>query len=209
MTVAWPKGHRSQWHDLVDQIRRPDLIDLFDAELPPEVQTDKELVKILPCQYCKRPLVVTTFYVLAWAKCSPCKGETGPREAGSVDVVQAGRTPPHLAADLSKLLLNPHFAFARCPVHPDDEEHEMELKSVNHNEHYGPGEWVIDKKGHREWRQTGPGETVMHQCLRCRAIVTYSNTAQTQFRRVNEIGSGKHANGWDASLGSREEEPVA
>lgn len=167
----------------------------FDFTLEPEVQTDKKLVKLLPCQFCRRPLVVTTFYVLAWAKCSECTGKkTGPRQRGSVEVVQAGgRTEPALAADLTKTLINQHFAFARCPTHPDDDEHVMELKFVNHNEHYGPHEYrLVDNR--LVPVQVAPGETVMHQCLKCKAVVTYSTTAVTQFSRINEVGSGKHTN---------------
>lgn len=209
----WPKGHRSQAAQLV-QLVKQDLRfrETFNIELEAEVQTDKELVKVLPCQYCRRPLVVTTFYVLAWAKCSPCKGtSSGPRKPGSVDVVQAGgRTEPRLAADLTKTLINPSFAIATCPVHPDDEEHVMELKTVHHNERYGPHAWkMID--GRLTLVQVATGETVMHQCTVCNAVVSYSSTAVTQFNRINEVKSGKNANRWADSLGSRDETnwPVA
>lgn len=212
-TPDWPKGHRSQAAQLVQQIKQ-DLRfqEAFDVGLEAEVQTDKELVKVLPCQYCRRPLVVTTFYVLAWAKCSACKGtSSGPRKPGSVEVVQAGgRTEPRLAADLTKTLLNPTMAVARCPVHPDDESHVMELKTVHHNERYGPHAWKL-VNGKMTLVQIAPGETVMHQCLSCNAVVSYSTTAVTQFARVNEVKPGKNANRWADELGSREDTswPVA
>lgn len=205
MATTWPKGHLSQWRQLIDQCR---MDDRFDITLEPEVQTDKELVKIGACQYCKRPLVVTTFYVDAWMKCGPCKGENTTREPGSVETVQAGRTEPRLAADLVKVLINPQFANALCPVHPDDEAHAMELKSVNTSERYGPHEWrMVD--GRLTPVQVASGETVMHQCLKCMAVVTYSTTAVTQFRRVNEVGSGKNPNRWADDLGARDDNLTA
>lgn len=207
MPPAFPKGHRTQWRELV---RSAIEMELVDSKLEPEMQTDKELVKILPCQFCQRALVVTTFYVLAWAKCGPCKGEApSTREPGSVGVVQAGRTEPRLAQDLTKVLLNPTLAVALCPMHPNDPDHEMELKSVHHNERYGPHEWrMVDKR--LELVQIGPGETVIHQCLKCNAVVTYTTTAVTQFKRVNEVkDDDKHVNGWLRFLGAREEAPDA
>lgn len=199
-----PKGELAGWQDLFSTSRHvPVLQDIFNFSLEPEVQTDKRLIKIMPCQFCRRPLIVTTFYVAAWAKCSLCRGEeSGTRGKGTVKVVQAGRTEPALAADLTKLLINPHFAQAICPVHPDDEEHSMELKSVNHNDNYGPG--FFNAKG--AWIQTSPGETVMHQCRKCKAVVTYSTTAMYDFRRINEAGNGKNSNVWATILGTREED---
>lgn len=206
MAVEWPKGHLSQWQQMTAELKGQDW-DEFDSSLEPEVQTDKDLIKILPCQFCKRPLVVTTFYVLAWAKCWKCKGESdGSREPGSVDVVQAGRTEPRLAKDLNKVLINRGFSLAICPVHPGDEAHEMELKSVNHSDQYGPHEWrKVD--GRMVPVQVAQGETALHQCKRCNAVVTYTTTAVTQFRRVNEVGehSTKNANGWGRILGTRDE----
>lgn len=203
MSVTFPKGHLTQAQELVNQCRDRDD---FDVSLRYEVQTDKELVKIVPCQHCKRPLVVTTFYVLAWAKCNACRGEDGSARAkGSVEVVQAGRTNPALAKDLTKVLINPTFANARCPVRPDDDEHEMELKSVNHNDRYGPTRpQLID--GKLVMVQFAPGETVMHQCNKCLAVVTYTTTAVSKFRRCNEPGVGKNANGWAEDLGVRDDD---
>lgn len=205
--MAWPKGRRDQWESLVAQCKG---MDEFDTNKRAELQTDKELVKVLPCQFCRRPLVVTTFYVLAWAKCGPCKGVSSDvREKGSVGQPQAGRTEPSLAADLTKVLLNPQFANAICPVRSDDPDHVMELKSVHHNDVYGPSEqrWIENKL---IWVQTGPGETVMHQCLKCKAVVTYSTTAQVQFRRCNEPGpvNSKNSMGWARALGVRDEASV-
>ena len=201
---AFPKGHRTQAAQLIETLRHSGRED-FDLSLAPEMQTDKELVKVVPCQFCRRPLIVTTFYVLAWAKCGPCKGESGAdREPGSVDVVQAGRTEPRLAKDLTKVLINPGFANALCPAHPDDPEHEMELKSVHFNERYGPSEWrIVD--GKLTPVQIAPGETAIHQCVKCLAVVTYTTTAVTAFRRINEpVTDGKNANGWAKTLGARD-----
>lgn len=203
-TDALPKGELAGWRDLFDRSRHnPNFMDLFDWSLEPEVQTDKRLIKIMPCQFCKRPLIVTTFYVAAWAKCSLCRGEeSGTRGKGTVEVVQAGRTDPSLAADLTKTLINHSFSRALCPVHPEDEDHVMELKSVNHNDNYGPGHF--DAKG--AWHQDAPGETVMHQCTKCNAVVTYTTTAMAQFRRINEARPGKNSNVWATFLGTRDEE---
>lgn len=198
---AWPKGHHSQWED-VFATARARMDERFDFDLEPEVQTDKDRIKLLPCQYCKRTLVVTTFYVLAWAKCGVCTGvHKGPRENGSVEVVQAGRTPPRLAVDLTKCLINPQFAEAWCPM---DAGHEMELKTLHHSVAYGPHEdRVID--GRLTPVQIAPGETVMHQCKDCNAVVTYSTTAVTQFRRINEVLEGKNANVSAIQLGTHDD----
>lgn len=176
--------------------------DAYDWDLEREVQTSKSPVKLVPCRECRRPLVVSTFYVPANARCTLCKGESGAGRA-TVGTPQPGRTDPAQAVDLTKTLINPHFAMAICPVHPDDPEHEMELKSVTHNDNYGPSEHM----GKGEYRQIAPGETAMHQCTKCKAVVTYTTTAQTQFRRINEpkLVTGVGANQWSAWLGAREE----
>lgn len=169
----------------------------------------KTPLKMVPCTICRRPMVVNTFYVLAWAKCheSGCSGES--KERGSVGVAQAGRTEPELAANLVETLINHHFQFARCPVHPDDEAHEMELKSVSHNPRYGPGEWRDDGKHGRVYVQIASGETVMHQCRQCKATVSYSTTPQSQYRRINEpkLDLTLGANAWGGLLGTRIEDP--
>lgn len=199
--AEWPKGHRTQWRELVELTNGDERF----SKLDPELQTDKELVKVIPCPVCRRPLIVTTFYVMAWAMCSVCKGDSDQiREPGSVEVVQIGRTDPKLAADLTKLLINPSFASAICPVHPA-EGHEMELKSVHWNDNYGPWEYrLID--GKLVPAQIAPGETVVHQCLQCRAVVTYTTTEVTQLRRRNEPdGQSIKKSGWRLILGAREE----
>lgn len=200
----WPKGHLSQWQVVLSTARQQG-DDRFDFNLEPQVETDKELIKIVPCNGCQRPLIVTTFYVLAWAKCYACKGESGGREAGSVGQPQAGRTDPRLAQDLTKVLINPNFANALCPVHPDDPDHEMELKAVSWSNHYGPNVWkLVDNKMVRV--QIAPGETAFLQCLKCNATITFSTTAVTQFRRQNEVSvDDKHANGWVRTLGARDD----
>lgn len=161
----------------------------FNDDLEVEVQTDKEATKEVPCLGCGRRLVVNTFYAPAKARCSDCRD--GNHRVTSAPV--AGKTDPSRVTDLTKVLVNPGFGRAICPVHPDDPEHVMELKHVSHAEHYGPSPRV-------------PGETVMHQCLKCRATVCFSSTAQTQFRRQNEPdeSGSKHSNGWAEILGVRE-----
>lgn len=200
----FPKGQLAYWEDLIPQCRGRDD---FDTSLEAEVQTDKNLIKIVPCQFCKRPLVVTTFYVLAWAKCSPCAGASnGKREKGSVGQAQAGRTRPEHAMDLVKVLINPTFARALCPVHPDDADHVMELKSVSHSKNHGPT--VLQFVGGKPtYVQVAPGETAMLQCLKCNATVTYSTAVTVQFRRCNEPdpNGSKHSMGMAAWLGIREE----
>lgn len=197
-----PRGQLEYWKDLIPLCRDRDD---FDATLEPEVQTDKHLVKAVPCQQCKRILIVTTFYVLAWAKCSRCGGEaSGKREKGSVGQPQAGRTRPEHAMDLEKVLLNPTFARVLCPVHPDDEAHVMELKSVSHSKRHGPT--VVQFVGGKPTIvQVAPGETVMHQCTKCNATVSYSTAVTVQFRRCNEPDpdSNKHSMGMAGWLGIR------
>lgn len=182
---------------------------LFDDELEPEVQTDKERTKELPCRGCRRRLIVSAFYAPASAAtCSECKaGDLG--QGGSIAAPVAGKSDPGKVKDLTQVLVNAHFAHAVCPAHPDDEEHEMELKSVSHSEYHGPSEFAGYDKGRPVYRQLAPGETVMHQCLKCRATVSYSTTAQTQFHRQNEpkvMGpTNEGVNGMAVFLGSREE----
>jgi hypothetical protein len=163
-------------------------------------------VKLVPCRECKRPLVTTTFFAPAKAICAVCKGEAPDSRVATVGVPQPGETDPAKAVRLEDCLINQHFALALCPAHPDDNTHVMELKSVNHNDHYGPGEWQHTAKG-AIWKQTAKGETAMHQCLKCKATVTYSTTATNQFRRQNEVRPGKHVNGFAEINGIRDEEP--
>lgn len=200
-----PFNELREAHAAMSILRTSPAGDFYDLKLEVELlQAGKAPYKLVPCTICRRPMAVNTFYVLAWAKChtSGCSGQTA--EKASVGVAQAGRTEPSTAVNLAQCLINPHFEQALCPVHPDDPEHEMELKSVHHTDHYGPGEWRY-LKGERIWVQIAKGETVLHQCTRCRATVSYSTTAVTQFRRVNEPGEGKHVNAWAEMLGSRDE----
>lgn len=172
-----------------------------------EIQTDKDRIKATPCVGCSRPLIVSTFYVAANARCSECKGGATVDGTGEVVAPVAGKTDPARVKDMATVLVNPTLARALCPVHPDDEEHEMELKWIGHAEHYGPKELIGFSAGKPEYRQIAVGETVMHQCLRCRATVVYSTTAQTQFRAQNEVRSDRRVDteGWVEVLGEREE----
>jgi hypothetical protein len=169
-----------------------------------EVQTDKEFGKIVCCIGCQKPIIVNTFYAPAQAKCSACRPSEATKARGGQSIVQAGRTDPALADNLEKALVNPAFATALCPVHPDNPEHVMELLSINHNDRHGPGRWE-GVGSSRAWIQIAVGETVMHQCQACKAVVTYSTTARQFFRRINEPREGKNANVWGTLLGTREE----
>jgi hypothetical protein len=156
-----------------------------------EVQTDKDAIKVVPCRGCARPLVVNTFYAASKARCTECRAAGGTGR-GSSDAPVPGKTDPAKARRLEDCLVNHGFAHAQCPV---DAEHDMELKSVSHSQYYGPKPRV-------------PGETVMFQCRECRATVSYSTTAQQQFRRQNEPdeSGSKQVNGWAEILGTREED---
>lgn len=200
--------------DFIDGLRAQDAnytvskgvtLDQLDLSLEPEVQTDKDAVKIVGCRECKRPLVTTTFFAPAKGICRVCKGEAPGSGVATVGVPKPGETDPAKAVNLADALINKHFAVALCPLHPDDPDHVMELKSINHNDNYGPAVFLGMEKGkplyHREM-----GETVMHQCLKCKTVVTYSTTAQHQFRRVNEVRPGKSANVWGEQLGIRDED---
>lgn len=167
-----------------------------------EVQTDKDKVKIVGCTECGKPLAVNTFYAPARAKCSEHGGGgPTPSRTGSQSVVQAGRTNPDFAENMADALVNPGFANMRCPVHPDDDEHVMEIKSIVQTTNRGPGYLMGDGR----YRQTAVGETVMGQCLACRATVTYSTTAMSQYKRANEkkIREATGGDTWAFTLGTR------
>lgn len=165
--------------DALEQARLAKIVN----DLEHEVQTDKEQVKVVPCRECERALVVTTFFAPAKAICRVCKGETvGESKQATVGQPVAGSTDPAKAVNLADCLVNKHFAKALCPVHSDDESHEMELMAVNHSPHYGPGFFVG-----KLWRQIDVGETAIHQCRECLAVVTYSTTFRTRMRRQNEV----------------------
>lgn len=180
----------------------------FNDDLEPEVQNESEKTKEVPCGECGRRLTVSTFYAPeSKARCTECKGEAKEEAAAGKRKFQA-----MAAADKSKLpdlkdaLLNRAFSKAVCPVHPEDPEHEMELKSVNHSAHHGPTEFMGYTNGRPTFRQLAEGETVMHQCLKCNATVAYSTTAQVQFCRLNEPGEvrGRGVNAMAEFLGMRE-----
>ncbi len=195
--AQYPKGEQRYLEDLLVRCG-----DIFDTSLGVEVQTDKAICKLVPCTGCKRPLAVNTFYAPAIAKCRQCGGSSARSGIGEAEIVQVGRTDPAKAKNLADCLINPSFATATCPL--GGEDHRMELKSVNWAERYGPSEMVIGKTGRPEYRQIAAGETVMHQCLDCKTCVTYTTTAQSQYRRMNEPGTGKRING-ERWLGVREE----
>lgn len=176
--------------------------EFYDLSLELETaQSGKPPYKLVPCTGCRRPMVVNTFYVLAWAKChaSGCSGES--RGPATVAVAQAGRTEPSDAVNLDECVINDCFVEAHCPFGHGP----MELKSVNHNPTHGPTAWKM-MDGRRTLVQIEKGETVMHQCNTCKCVISLSTTAQSVFRRVNEVRPGKHVNGWGATLGIRGEE---
>lgn len=151
----------------------------IDPTMEVEIQTDKDMVKIVGCRECKRPLVVTSVYAPAKAMCNVCKGGTG--KVATIGQPVPGQTDPAKAVNLADCLVNVHFAQALCPVHPDDEDHVMELKAVSHSPHYGPGHY--GPKG--AWIQDAPGEVVTHQCTKCLAVVNYSTTFRSPMIRQN------------------------
>jgi hypothetical protein len=145
----------------------------------------------------------STFYVPAWAKCNSCGGTDGPREKATVGVPQVGKTDPALAVDLATCLVNRvEFEVVNCPFGHG----EMELKSVSHNDNYGPFHYERDKKGAAVRVQDAVGETTMHQCNTCRTTISMSTTAQHFFRRQNEPKTGKSVNGWASENGVREDD---
>lgn len=160
-----------------------------DLSLDVEFQTDKQAVKLVPCRECKRPLVVTTFFAPAKAICAADSGRAAAEGDGRGTVGQPvpGQTDPRKAVDLTQTLINPTFAQARCPVHPDDDEHEMLLVSVSHHEHYGPQMFLRYEGGKPVYKQIAPGETVVLQCQHenCLATVTYSTTPQQRILPMN------------------------
>jgi hypothetical protein len=171
----------------------------LDLALAPEYATDKDQVKLVPCRECKRPMIVTTFFMADKAQCRECEG-TSDGSFASVAAPTPGETDPSKAVNLANCLLNPQFAEVICPVCVEP----MELKSVNHNDHFGPGKWVHSSKG-SVWDQSAKGETVMHQCPGCMLVVTISNTARNHFKRINEPRPGKNSNVWAEITGVRDE----
>jgi hypothetical protein len=177
--------------------------EFYDLSLPHELHSDKSPFKFVPCTVCKRPMIVNTFYVLAWAKCSTCGGADDSRERGSVTASQAGKTEPALAVDLAAILVNrTEFEIVNCPFGHG----EMELKSVSHSDNYGPWHYEPTPKGGRIRVQHAVGETTMHQCNECRCTVSMSTTAQSTFKRINEAKHEKHVNGWTWDLGARDDD---
>lgn len=174
----------------------------IDPSKEVEFATDKDQVKIVPCRNdsCRRPMVVTTFFTPEKAECRACKGEAGPdAHVATVGVPIPGQTDPSKAVNLIGCLINEQLATAVCPICVEP----MELKSVNHNDEYGPGHYQQTTKG-AVWHQDAKGETTMHQCPRCMLVLTMSTTATHQFRRQNEARPGKNANAWAGVNGVRE-----
>lgn len=172
----------------------------LDLAKEPEWATDKEQVKIVPCRDCRRPMVVTAFFMPEKAQCRACAGESE-NAVASVAAPVAGVTEPAKAMNLADCLLNPQFSEAICPICVEP----MELKHVFHNPDYGPGHWEQSSKG-PVWVQDAAGETALHQCNRCRCTITIATTAVHTFKRINEVRPGRHVNGWATSLGTRDED---
>ncbi len=191
----------------------PDQVDSYFAQLsaewydlhkPYEIHTDKKPVKFVPCLDCRRAMVVTTFYVPAWAHCRACSGKIDKGGVATIAVPQAGKTDPEKAINLADCLVNEEFAEAACPKCGDD----MELKSIHHNPNYGPRIQVgVDKKSGDPVYEMQLGEVVMHQCNHCRTTLSFSTTAQMVYRRQNEIVRTAGARpATEYILGPREEE---
>lgn len=202
-TTGFPRGDL-EW--VLQYDAKQGLEPFYDLGQEPDIQTDKAMVKLCPCTSCKRPVVVNVFYAAAIAKCSACKGEiesAGGAGRGSAAIVQVGRTDPALARNLVDCLINDEFAEANCLKCGEP----MELKSVSHNEHYGPSQLIgYDKQGRAEYKQVAQGETVMHQCNHCKLVMTISTTAQQVYRRQNEprTKDTRESNVWVDVNGIRE-----
>lgn len=172
----------------------------YNIELAYETHTDKRPVKFVPCLDCRRAMMVTTFYVPAWAHCSRCTGSEE-NQLGSVAVPQRGRTNPELAKNLVDVLINEQFAEAACPRCSEL----MELKSITHNPNYGPRELMgYDKSGRPIYKQL-TGEIAMHQCNHCFMTITFSTVHVMKYRRQNEPKAGRIAPLSEDLLGPREE----
>lgn len=168
----------------------------FNFDLEHEVQTPKPVGKLVPCRECKRPIFANAFYAPAKAICSSCKGESNGAREASVGQPVPGVTDPAKAVDLTKTLINPAFAKALCPVHPEDPEHEMLLVNVSHNDNYGPSVFMGYVGGKPSYKQIAKGETVVHQCQHCLATVSYTTARVTKMKPINEPRK-------DADLGVR------
>jgi hypothetical protein len=199
-TVAYPRGDR----------RDPALLETFKQAFggdwtDVQWQTDKQTAKLVPCTGCGRPLGVNQFYAPAIAKCTGCGGQTETAGKGEAAIVQPGRTDPAKAANLADALLNKQFATAACPLCAED----MELKSVTHNQNYGPTRLVgYTKDGPRY--DVSTGETAMLQCNGCKCVVSMSTTAPFVYRRQNEArDSAGDAPVWTSLLGAREKGETA
>lgn len=185
------------------------LAQFYDLGQDPDVQTDKRMVKLCPCTSCKRPVVVNQYYSASIARCKGCKGaieSAGGAGVGQAAIVQAGRTDPSLARDLAACLVNPVLSEISCLLCGGA----MELKSVSHNDNYGPSELIgYDTQGRPQFKQIAPGETVMHQCNHCKATCNWSTTAQQVYRRQNEPRNrdAHEANVWADVNGVREVAP--
>ncbi len=185
------------------ELERGPLADMRAAHPEAEVQTDKAMAKVVPCVGCAKDLLVNVFYAASIAKCRECKGETAGATTGSATIVQAGRTDPALAKDLGACLINRHeFEVMVCPFGHGD----MELKSVSHNDQYGPHVLAGYSGGKPIYKKVADGETVLHQCNECLCTVTMSTTATHAFKRQNEPKAqlGQGANAWKDINGVRD-----
>lgn len=207
MKINPTNGATDKFHpDLAESNHRLLPAEFYDLALPFSIETDKSPVKFVPCGVCRRAMMVTTFYVPAWAGsgCRGCKNTEAGSGYATVQVPQAGRTDPVKAVNLVDCLLNEEFAEANCPKCGDP----MELKTVHHNPNYGPRVLVgYDKQNSDPIYDMLTGEVAMHQCNHCRTTVSFSTTAQMIYRRQNEpkttAGSRPVA---EYMLGEREED---
>lgn len=197
--AAYPKGPREDIPALIKK-------GVADGVLAPkelEEQTDKPMVKLVPCTNpeCRRPIAVNVFYAPAIAKCSDCGFQAKSAGTGQSQIVQAGRTDPEKAARLDECLVNKEFAGPfMCPLC----EHAMELKYVTHNPSYGPRKLIgHDSKGPL-YKET-LGESAMLQCNKCLTTLSLSTMHQVEYRRQNEPKqSTRTSTAWETLLGERE-----
>lgn len=157
----------------------------FNEDLEPEILTDKEVTKVVPCRECGRPCVVTTFATPAKTRCNTCRGGQRAAKREAVQIKAAHTVNPAALENLADGLINP--VFKTIPLCPFDPEHNVELKSVSHSPQYGPRHLMgYDGKGIPQYDQQ-TGESVMYQCNDCRTVISYSTQHPLLLQAQNEI----------------------
>lgn len=157
---------------------------VFNPALEPEVLTDKDKTKDVPCRKCGRRCVVTLFATPEKTECLTCRGINRQEQKAAVVRKAAETVDPAKLENLSDALINDHFK--QLPLCPFDPEHEVELKSVAHSDAYGPRHLEgYDGRGHPQYQQQ-MGESAMYQCNNCKCVISYSTMHPVELRAQNE-----------------------